>query len=72
MGLGMGMGGMGMGMGMPNQQGMPMMNQFMPGYFPPMDPSAMYGMGMGMGGMGMGMPSTQGNLGGKYKYKKIK
>ena len=32
-------------------QGMPMMNQFMPGYFPPMDfpqmdPNNMYGMGM--------------------------
>ena len=33
-------------------QGMPMMNQFMPGYFPPMDPSAMYGMGMGMPNQG--------------------
>ena len=48
--------------------GMPMgMNQFMPGYMPPMDPNAMYGMGMGMGGMGgmgMGMPN-QGAQGGK-------
>jgi hypothetical protein len=45
----------------PNQ-GMPMMNQFMPGYFPPMDPNAMYGMGMGMG---MGMPNQGGYPGGK-------
>lgn len=42
----------------PNQ-GMPMMNQFMPGYFHPLD-NAMYGMGMNMG---MGIPN-QPNLGG--------
>ena len=55
------------GMGGNQQGGMPMMNQFMPGYggMPPMDPNAMYGMGMGMGGMGgMGMPN-QGGQGGK-------
>ena len=39
-------------MGGGNQGGMPSMNQFMPGYFPPMDPSAMYGMGMGMPNQG--------------------
>jgi hypothetical protein len=64
----MGIGGV--GMGMPNQQVMPpMMNQFMPNYFPQMDPSAMYGMGLGGMGMGfnlgMGIPNAQGNLGGK-------
>jgi hypothetical protein len=57
-------------MGGGNQQGMggmPMMNQFMPGYggMPPMDPNAMYGMGMGMGMGGMGMPN-QGAQGGKF------
>lgn len=34
--------------GMGNNQNMSMMNQMVPGYFPPMDPN-MYSMGMGMG-----------------------
>ena len=45
-------------MGGGNSQGMPMMNQMMPGYgFQPMDPNAMYGMNMGMG-----MPNQGGKI----------
>jgi hypothetical protein len=52
----------GMGIMGPNQ-GMPLMNQFMPGYLNPLD-NPMYGMGMGMGiGIGMGIPNHP-NLGG--------
>lgn len=48
------------GMPMMNMNGMNSMNQFMPGLFPPMDPSIMYGMGMNM------MPnSNQNTLDGK-------
>ncbi len=51
-----------MGIMGPNQ-GMPLMNQFMPGYLNPLD-NPMYGMGMGMGiGIGMGIPNHP-NLGG--------